>query len=180
MSFATPIPPCEPDPQDAWSQGSSRLTHQFCRVSRFVREFKTQLRFGRLSRSPLHLERFLIKDATAECDCVARNPDPWDVDLAREIGRRHAALQALRDAIDVRALLFASMPELSSARVRFYRASYNQFRELVIVGNLRSQDSSHRSVHSLAMRAKLIGLRFELDNGFLRRLPREEQFGFGD
>ena len=72
------------------------------------------------------------------------------------------------------------MPELSRARVRFYRASYNQLRELIIVGNLRSHDSSHRRVHSLAMRAKLIGLRFELDNGFLRRLPREEQFGFGD
>ena len=180
MSFATPIPPCELDPQDACSQGSSRLTQQFCRVSRFVRGFKTELRFGRLSRSPLYLERVLIKGGTAECDCIARNPDPWDVDLAREISRRHAALQALRDAIDLRSLLFTSLPELSKARVRFYRASHNQYRELIIVGNLRSQDSSHRNVHSLAMRAKLIGLRFELDNGFLRRLRREEQFGFGD
>jgi hypothetical protein len=179
MSFATPIPPCDREKQE-WSQGSSRLTQQFCRVSRFVCEFKTQLRFGRLSRSPLQLERFLIKEEAAECDCIARNPDPWDLDLAREISRRHAALQALRDAIDLRALLFASLPELRRARVRFYRASHNQFRELIIVGNLRSRDSSHRSVHSVAMRAKLVGLRFDLDNGSLRRLPREEQFGFCD
>ena len=180
MSFATPIPPFDHEKQDGWSQGSSGLTQQFCGVSRFVREFKTQLRFGRLSRSPLYLERMLIKGETAECDCIARNPDPWDVDLTREIGRRHAALQALRDAIDIRALLFAKLPELSVARLRLYRESHNRFRELIIVGNLRSHESSHRSVHSLAMRAKLVGLRFEMDNGLLRRLPREEQFGFCD
>jgi len=177
MSLATPIPPCDPDPQEGF-QGSSRLTQQFCGVSRFVREFKTQLRFGRLSRSPLRLERFLIKEEAAECDCIARDPDPWDVGLAREISRRHTALQALRDAIDLRTLLFASLPELSRARVRFYRASHNHSRELIIVGNLLSYESSHRSVHSLAMRAKLVGLHFDLDNGSLRRLPREEQFGF--
>lgn len=180
MSFATPIPPCDHDQHDGWSQGSSRLTQQFCGVSRFVREFKTQLRFGRLSRSPIYLERFLIKEDTAECDCIARDPDPWDIDLAREIGRRHATLQALRDAIDIRSLLFANMPELKRARLRFFRDSRNSFRELIITGNLRSQDSSHRSVHSLAMRAKLLGLRFSMENGLLRRLPREEQFGFCD
>jgi len=180
MSFASPIPPFDPDPQEWWSKGSSGLAQQFCGVSRFVRGFRMQLRFGRLSRSPLHLERFLIKDENAECDCIARGPDPWDVDLAREIGRRHAALQALRDALDIRTLLFTSLPELRNARLRLYRVSHNQFRELIIAGNLRSHESSHRSVHSLAMRAKLVGLRFDMDNGFLRRLPREEQFGFCD
>ena len=30
------------------------------------------------------------------------------------------------------------------------------------------------------MRAKLVGLRFSLENDLLCRLPREEQFGFGD
>jgi hypothetical protein len=177
MSFAAPIPPCDLDLQP-WSQGSSRLTQQVCGVSRFVRQFKTQLRFGHLSRSPLRLERLLIKEEVAECDCIARSPDPWDVDVAREISRRHVALQALRDAIDLRTLLFASLPELSRARVRFYRASHNQLRELIIIGNLHSHESSYRRVHSLAMRAKLVGLRFDLDNGSLLRLPREEQIGF--
>ena len=175
MSLATPIPPCAPGNQDWDPQGSSGLTQQFCRVSRFVRDFKTQLRFGRLSRSPLQLDRLLIKEEVAECDCIARHQDPWDVDLARDIGRKHAALQALRDAIDIRSLLFATLPSLSAARLRIYRVSPNNFRELVILGNLRSHDSSHRRVHSLAMRAKLVGLRFDLENGFLRRLPREEQ-----
>jgi len=179
MSFA-PIPPFDPDQQERWSEGSSGLTQQFCGVSHFVRDFRTQLRFGRLSRSPILLERLLIKQGTAECDCIAREPDPWDVDLAREIGRRHAALQALRDAIDIRALLFASLPGLNNARLRLYRISQHRSRELIIVGNLRNRESSHRSVHSLAMRAKLVGLRFDLDDGLLRRLPREEQFGFCD
>ena len=180
MSFASPIPPFDPDHQQWWSKGSSGLTRQFCGVSHFVRDLGTQLRFGRLSRSPLHLERLLIKQGSAECDCIAREPDPWDVDLSREIGRRHAALQALRDAIDIRALLFASVPELNQAKLRFYRVSQHRSPELIIVGNLRSRESSHRSVHSLAMRAKLVGLRFDLENGFLRRLPKEEQFGFCD
>jgi hypothetical protein len=180
MSFASPIPPFDPNKHDRWSKGSSGLAQQFCGVSRFLREFKTQLRFGRLSRSPLRLARFLIAENEAECDWIARDQDLWDADLSHDIGRRHASLQALRDAIDIRALLFTSLPELGRARFRVFRESHNHSRELIIIGNVRSDESSHRGVHSLVMRAKLVGLRFEMDDGFLRRLPRDEQFGSGD
>lgn len=179
MSFAAPIPPCGSENQYRWSQGSSGLMQQFGGISRFVRKFKTELRFGRLSRSRLHLERLLIKEELVECDCIARDPDPWDLDLARDVGRRHAALQALRDAIDVRSLLFASLPA-SRARLRFYRDSHARSRELIIVGNLRSREGSRRHVHSLVMRAKLVGLCFDMDDGVLRKLHREEQLGFCD
>ena len=179
MSFASPIPPCGSEKHHWWPHGSSRLTQQFCGVSRFLSKFKTELRFGRLSRSRLHLERLLVREELVECDCIARDPDPWDLDLARDVGRRHAALQALRDAIDVRALLFASLPA-RNARLRFYRDSHTKSRELIIVGNLRSSGGARRHVHSLAMRAKLIGLCFDLDNGVLRKLHREEQLGFCD
>lgn len=180
MSLTSPISPFDPDGQDWWSKGCSGLTQQFCGVSRFLREFTSQLRFGRLSRSPLHLARLLIKEDRVECDWIARDQDPWDVDLSREIGRRHASLQALKDAIDIRSLIFASLPELSRARFRVYRSFNNQPRELIIVGNVRRDESAYRSVHSLAMRAKLVGLRFDMDDGFLRRLSREEQIGFCD
>lgn len=180
MSLASPIPPFDPDGQDWWSKGCSGLTQQFCGVSRFVRDFATQLRFGRLSRSPLHLTRLLIKEDRAECDWIARDQDPWDVDLSRDIGRRHASLQALKDAIEIRTLIFASLPNLSRARFRVYREVNNYSRELIIVGNVSRHESSFRRVHSLAMRAKLVGLRFDMDDGFLRRLSREEQFVFCD
>lgn len=180
MSFASPISPFDPDGQDWWSKGCSGLTQQVCGVSRFIREFTTQLRFGRLSRSPLRLARLLIHEDRAECDWISREQDPWDFDLSREIGRRHASLQALKDAIDIRTLLFASLPELRRARVRVYRESTSHSRELIIEGNVRREESAHRNIHSLAMRAKLVGLRFDLDDGSLRRLCREDQFGFFD
>ena len=179
MSFGSPISPFDPDGQDWWSKGSSGLTQQIGGVSRFLRDFRSQLRFGTISRAPLRLIRFEIKETAAECDWIARDPDSWDADLAREIGRRHASLQALKDTIDIRSLLFVAMPDLLTARVRVYRESSHS-RELIIIGRVRRQDNSFRGIHSLAMRAKLVGLRFCLENDLLKRLSREETFGIGD
>jgi hypothetical protein len=180
MSFGSPISPFDPDGEDWWSKGSSGLTRQISGVSHFLHDLRTQIRFGTLSRAPIRLIRFQIKEDTAECDWMARHQDPWDADLSREIGRRHASLQALKDAIDVRSLLFIALPDLAAARLRVYRDSTARKRELIITGNVRRKDSAFRSIHSLAMRAKLVGLRFCLENGYLCRLSREDKFGFGD
>lgn len=180
MSFRSPIPPFDADDDAWWCKGSSGLTQPFCGVSHFFLALRLQLRFGELSRAPLRLIRLQIKDTYAECDWIARSQDPWDVDLAREIGQRHASLQALKDAIDIRSLLFTAVPQVKAARLRVYRENDTRSRELIIAGNLRRRDGTFRQVHSLAMRAKLTGLRFRLENGQLNRLPLEEQFGFGD
>jgi hypothetical protein len=180
MSFGSPISPFDPDGQEWWSKGSSRLTQQICGVSRFLRELRTDLRFGRLSRAPLLLIHFELWHDAALCDWIARDQDPWDVDLARDIGRRHASLQALKDAIDIRSLIFAALPDLATARMRVFRKSMNRTRELIITGNVRRHESAFRGVHSLAMRAKLVGFRFCLDNGVLSRLSRDDHFGFED
>jgi hypothetical protein len=180
MSFGSPISPFDPDGQDWWSKGSSGLAQQISGVSRFLREFRIQLRFGALSRAPLRLLRFQMNEDTAECDLIARDPDSWDADLSRKIGRRHASLQALKDAIDIRSLLFVAMPDLATARLRVYRETSARLRELIIVGNVRRHDSAFRGTHSLAMRAKLVGLRFSLENDLLCRLSLEDTFGFRD
>jgi hypothetical protein len=180
MSFGSPISPFDPDGQDWWSKGSSGLAQQINCVGRFLQDLRTQLRFGALSRAPLQLVRFQIKEASADCDWVARDPDSWDADLSRDIGRRHSSLQALKDAIDIRSLLFEAMPDLVTARLRVYRTAPVHSRELIIIGNVRRNDSAFRATHSLAMRAKLVGLRFCLENDLLCPLPREEKFGFGD
>lgn len=180
MSFGSPISPLDPDGEDWWSKGSSGLTQQISGVGHFLRNLRTKLRFGLLSREPLRLIRFQIKQDAAECEWIARNQDAWDEDLSREIGRRHASLQALKDAIDIRSMLFEVLPDLSTARLRVYRESVAHSRDLIIFGNVRRHDGAFRSTHSLAMRAKLIGLRFCLENDLLCRLPREEKFGFGD
>jgi hypothetical protein len=180
MSFGSPISPFDPDGQDWWSKDGSGLTHQISGVSRFLRDLRIQLRFGTLSRAPLRLIRLEMKEASAECDWIARDPDRWDMDLSRDIGKRHASLQALKDTIDIRSLLFVAMPDLATARVRVYREAAAHSRELIIIGSVRRQDNSFRGIHSLAMRAKLVGLRFCLENDLLSRLSREETFGFGD
>jgi hypothetical protein len=179
MSFPSPISPFDPDEQDG-AKGCSGLTQQFCGVSHFVRDLRTRLRFGHLSRAPLRLLRFLISEDAAECDWIARPQDSWDRGLPHDVGSRHASLQALNDAIDVRALIFDHLPELKSARLLVYRESNAHARDLIIVGNVQRRQGSYRNVRSVAMRAKLIGFRFEMENGLLRHLPREEQFGFGD
>ena len=180
MSLSSPIPPFDTDDNAWWCKGSSRLTQPFCGVSHFFLALRLQLRFGELSRAPLRLIRLQINDTQAECDWIARSQDPWDADLAREIGQRHASLQALKDAIDIRSLLFTAVPQVKDARLRVYRETESRSRELIIAGYLRRHDGTFRRVHSLAMRAKLTGLRFRLENGLLNRLPFEEQFGFGD
>jgi hypothetical protein len=180
MSFGSPISPFDPNGDNWWSKGSSGLTQQLCRVGHFLRDFRVHLQFGTLTRAPIRLVRFQVKESFAECDWIARVQDPWDVDLPQNIGRRHATLQALKDAIDIRSLLFSTLPDINSARLRVYRESPAHLRELIIVGNVRRNESSFRSVHSLAMRAKLIGFRFCLENDFLCRLAREEQLCTGD
>jgi hypothetical protein len=180
MSFGSPISPFDPGGDDWWLKGSSGLAKQLCFVSHFLRDFRVYLRFGYLTRAPLRLLRFQVKECFAECDWIARAPDPWDADLLGEIGKRHAAMQALKDAIDTRSLLFATLPDLTSARLRVYRDSPVHSRELIIVGNVRRNEGSFRGVHSLAMRAKLIGFRFSLEDDFLCRLSRDESLCTGD
>jgi hypothetical protein len=172
MSSASPISPFDPAGDDWWSKGSSGLAKQLYSASLFLRQFRLHLRYGELSRAPLRILRFQINDNVAECDWVARQQDPWDLGLASSIGRRHASLQALKDAIEIRSLLFAALPDIETARLRTFRES-RQSREVIITGSVRRRDGSYRSVHSLAMRAKLIGFRFSMENDVLCRLKDE-------
>jgi hypothetical protein len=175
MSSASPISPFDPAGADGWSKGSSGLAKQLCDAGLFLRQLRLQLRFGELTRAPLRLLHFQINDDIAECEWIARQQDPWDAFLSTDIGRRHASLQALKDAIDIRSLLFATQPDIDRARLRIHRESPRGTREVIIIGDARRHDSIFRSVHSIAMRAKLIGFRFSMENGMLCRLIREEQ-----
>jgi hypothetical protein len=112
--------------------------------------------------------RFQLKESVAECDWLARAPDPWDIDLRPGIGQRHASLQALRDAVDIRRLLFHTLPDVDTAYLRIYRETLTQTKELIIAGNVHRDTVSFRRVHSVAMRAKLLGFRFSLEDDILR------------
>jgi hypothetical protein len=167
MSSAFSISPFDPE-SDWGSKGTSRLAKRPCGVGLFARSLRLKMRYGDLTRAPLRLIRFQLKERVAECDWIARVPDPWDAGLRPEIGQRHASLQALKDAVDVRGLLFEMLPDVDAAYLRIYRETPVRTRELIISGHVHRIAHSFRSVHSIAMRAKLLGFRFSLENDLLR------------
>lgn len=167
MSSASAVSPFEPESNEWWSKGSSRLAKRLCDVSLFVQRLRLQMRFGELTRAPLQLIRFQMKESVAECDWLSRLPDPWDADLHPEIAQRHASLQALKDAVDVRSFLFYLLPDIDAAYLRIYRRRSTCDRDLVIGGHVQRMERSFRAVHSTAMRAKLLGFRFSMQNGIL-------------
>jgi hypothetical protein len=168
MPSAFPISPFDPGSENWASKGTSWLTKRVLSVGLFVRGLRVQMRFGELSRAPLRMLRLQLKESTAECDWLARFPDTWDAGLIPEIGQRHASLQALKDAVDVRCLLLLMLPDVDAAYLRIYRETPAHVRELIIAGHVYRTTASFRNVHSVAMRAKLLGFRFSLENEVLR------------
>ncbi len=156
-----------------WESGNGvRLTEQICNVSQFLCRFRVQLRYGELTRAPLKLLRLALLGDSVECDWLARPQDAWDVDLRPGMGLRHASLQTLRDAIDVRSLVFRSFSGLDTAHFRIYRDSHDEKREMIVTGHVQRNDNSSRRLHSLSMRARVLGFRFHLEDDILFELPK--------
>jgi hypothetical protein len=147
---------------------------QLWQAAEFVRKLQTRMRFGKLSRASIRLLRLELRGDLAECEWMARPPDPWDAGLLPGIGERNASLQALEDSIAVRNLLFSAIPGVSTAVFRVYRQADDEDAELIITGTLNRQEKVADHLPSLAMRAKLCGFRFWLDDGVLGALQGEE------
>lgn len=144
----------------------------------FVRHIRRQLRFGALSRAPLNLLRLELRGDLAECEWMARPPDPWDADLAPIIGRRNQTMQALRDAMAIRELMFDMLSSIRKAKLRVYRQT-GASAELIITGTVSRDDQPPLRVSSVVMRAKLCGLHFSLDDGVLETLqPKTSSLEF--
>lgn len=150
-----------------------RMMRHLCEIGDFVRRMRTHTRFGDLSRAHLKLLRFELHGDQAECNFLARRADPWDAGLPAAVAGRNVSAQALRDAISVRALLFRVLPDISRAVLRVYRLTGESL-ELIITGVVRREEQAPATVRSLAMRAKLCGLQFWLDDGILESLHPEE------
>jgi hypothetical protein len=156
-----------------------RMMKHLCGIGDFVRSLRIQARFGALSRAPLRLLRVQLSGETVECDWVARSADKWDAALPPDVGERNASMQALEDAIKMRELLFLAIPNIYTAVLRVYRQTTSGDTELIIAGTVSKDQKAPATVRSLAMRAKLMGLRFWLDEGVLENLqPSEYAVGF--
>jgi hypothetical protein len=174
MSFVSATFPSQRYSKKWRPEGKGGLFKGVCNAARFLRDFRTQLRFGELSRAPLELLRMQLFSNTIECDWLARSPDPWDMDLARRIQQRHASLQTLHDAIDVRALVFEALPQVQTAYFRVYRETSNDEPEMILTGSTQRNDDTSPDVHSLVMRAKVLGFNFDLEEDILCKISIRE------
>jgi hypothetical protein len=130
------------------------------------------MRFGELSRAPLKLLRVEVCGQCAECEWLARTSDSWDREVPAETREHNKTFQALHDALEIRVLLFSSIPEIRSAALNAYRQTPDS-RELTITGSVNREHAPPPRVSSLVMRAKLYGLRFRLQGRALGPLDRK-------
>jgi hypothetical protein len=105
---------------------------------------------------------------------MARPADEWDRDLPRQVSDANVLEQALRDAIAMRELLFHALPGVDTASIRVFRQSSGGTRDLIITGTVTRGEEVPRNVLSTAMRAKLLGFQFWLEDGILGALQTEE------
>jgi hypothetical protein len=150
------------------------LVGQLAEIGNFIRAQRIQMRFGELSRAPLRLLRLKVQGDTAECDWMSRPADEWDRDIPRRVSEANVSTQALQDAIVVRDLLFCALPGIDTASLRVFRESIAGEHELIITGTVTREQQGPRHVASLAMRAKLLGFQFWLEDGILEALRSEE------
>ncbi len=139
-------------------------------VAEFVRRVHRRMRFGQFSREPLRLLRLEWKGNELECDWLMRPADPWDVDLPARAVEENQTLQALRDALHLRNIVFASFPAVDNAELRMFRIGADGLPELVMSGSVVRANEILERVASIAMRARLCGFRFTQDEGSLERL----------
>ncbi len=139
-------------------------------TSGFLRRARKKLRFGEMSREPLLLLRVEWKGDSVECDWLMRPVDPWDKYLPQRLATENRTLQALRDALQLREIIFRCFPAVGIAHLRMFRADEEHRLELVMTGSVdRSNEILHR-VASIAMRARLCGFHFNMTDGSLRRM----------
>jgi hypothetical protein len=133
---------------------------------------RRQMCFGEFSRLPVKLLRVEWKQDSVECDWLMRPLDPWDEDVPARVAEEHQTLQALRDALGLRDMIFKYFPGVDLAELRMFRPGSDVCPELVMTGSVRRADEALARVASVAMRAKLCGFRFTLADGALEgRVP---------
>lgn len=136
-------------------------------AAKFVQSVRRKMRFGERSREPLKLLRVEWRSECVECDWLMRPADPWDADLPPRLARENETLQALRDALDLRKMIFQSFPSATMAELRMYRVDANGQLELMMTGSVARTNEVLERVASVVMRARLCGFQFTLASGVL-------------
>lgn len=143
-------------------------------VADFVRALRRQRQHGEISRAPLKLQRVEFRTDTVECDWVARPVDAWDSNLRRGVRERNESEQVLLDAIAMRHLVFDAFRDIDCAVLRAFRQPARELPELILLGTVSREMPEVDRVTSLAMRARLYGFCFALEDGFLKAMHAGE------
>jgi hypothetical protein len=136
----------------------------------FLDKTRRSMRFGKFSREPLKLLRVEWTESVVECDWLMRPADPWDRFLPKSVADGHVSIQALRDALSLREIVFRAFPRVESADLRMFRRADGDNLELMMTGSVKRSNEVLERVPSVAMRAKLCGFRFTLAQGVLESL----------
>ena len=91
-------------------------------------------------------------------------------DLPEHLARENQTLQALRDALSLREVVFKSFPAVVNADLRMFRADDEHRLELVMRGSTSRSNEALYRVASVAMRAKLCGFHFHFGRRPNRRV----------
>jgi len=137
-------------------------------AAKFVHSARRKLRSGELSREPLKLLRLEWRPDGVECDWLMRPADAWDKDLPPRIARENETLQALRDALELRRMIFRSFPAAMNAELRMFHRDADDQLELMMTGSVTRTNEVLERVASVVMRARLCGFQFTLTSGVLQ------------
>ena len=162
--------PSGPLENDWRLEGKQNLFGQLNDASHFLRDVRSRLRYGRLRRTPLRLLRFQLSAEAVECDWVARPTPKAPARGFSPAQHRHASLQTLRDAIEIRALIFNLIPDAKEAHFRVFRMLPDDSLELVLTGLTHRVDHSSRGLRSVVMKAKILGFQFRLEEDRLLKI----------
>jgi hypothetical protein len=81
------------------------------------------------------------------------------------MAKENQTLQALQDALTLRDVVFKSFPAVMTAELRMFRADALHRLELAMTGNVSRSNEKFERVASVAMRARLCGFNFTLEQG---------------
>jgi hypothetical protein len=142
---------------------------QLWEFGNFVRGLRSRMRFGELSRAPLKFLRLELHGDTAEFEWVARSADTWDASLRQRVRDQQASLQALQDAMNLREMLFWTLPDVQSADLRAFRQSAREPPHPIIAGTVvrEAPTENVKKIASVVMKAKLYGFKFWMEGGVL-------------
>lgn len=139
-------------------------------ITEFLGRTRRKLRFGEFSRAPFKLLRLEWKESEVDCDSLMRAPDAWDAFVSKSVSDQHVSIQALKDALLLRELVFRSFSGTECANLRMFRSTPGGCLELMMTGTVKRSDEILPRVPSIAMRARLCGFRFTLVQGVLKSL----------